>query len=70
MNFQPLALVAWGARLQMSKVDETVVATFIKQFALNAPEKVSRDGQFEEKLLIPAKVVSNQDDGDLCPKLF
>lgn len=40
---------------------------FIQTKALKGPEKVHRDGQFEQQLIDPARVVSTPDDKTLCP---
>lgn len=65
---QPLALVTWGKRLTMSTVNIDIVKEFIKQNALQGPEKISRDGQYDTKLLAAAEMVSDTEDTDLCPE--
>lgn len=64
---RPFALVAWGTSIEFSVVDSTVVVEFIKKNALNGPEKVSRDGQYDELLAQKAEIVSTIDDDVLCP---
>jgi len=66
---RPLALVAWGRRLQMSVVSKIVVVEFIKEAALNGPEHTAKQGQYSHGLLQDAKVVSTQTDDFLCPNL-
>ncbi|KAJ9587446.1 hypothetical protein L9F63_019040 [Diploptera punctata] len=65
---RPLALVTWGCRLTMSAVDPKIVATFIKNHALRGPEKYAKDGQYDLGLEVPAEIVSDFDDSELCPK--
>lgn len=50
----------------MSKVDENVVIKFIMNNALNAPENLYKDGQFDQHLLSHAKIVSDKADSNLC----
>ncbi|KAK5644387.1 hypothetical protein RI129_005687 [Pyrocoelia pectoralis] len=64
---RPLALVTWGHSLEMSKVDIVTVVNFIATNTLRGPEATPRDGQYDYKLLKPAKVVSNQEDSNVCP---
>lgn len=64
---RPLALLAWGSRFQMSKVQPQLVVQFIRGSALRGPEHKSTDGQFDFELRKPAAVVSDQDDHTLCP---
>ncbi|PSN39342.1 hypothetical protein C0J52_21869 [Blattella germanica] len=64
----PLALVTWGCRLTMSTVQPSIVMNFIKQHALQGPEKVSKDGQYDLGLRVPAKIVSDFEDSVLCPR--
>ena len=66
--FQPLALVIWGCRLTMSTVDPEIVTTFIKERALRGPEKYSKDGQYTLGLKVPAEIVSDGNDSELCPR--
>lgn len=65
---KPLALVTWGKRLTMSTVNVEILKEFIKQNALQGPEKISRDGQYDLELLTPAEIVSDTEDTDLCPE--
>jgi len=67
---RPMALVAWGCRLQMSHVNTDEVVRFIKTHALWGPEwSVERDGQYSLNLIEPARVVEGSDikDSQLCP---
>jgi hypothetical protein len=51
----------------MSTVQPGIVKKFIKEHGLQAPEKVSRDGQYDMGLKKPAKIVTDVDDSVLCP---
>ena len=51
----------------MSKVNPDMVQQFIIDHALNGPEQISYDGDFEEGLLKRAKIVSDDEDIKLCP---
>lgn len=64
---RPLALVTWGKRLTMSVVDVEMVKYFILQNALQGPEKISRDGQYDQDLIKEAEIVSDTEDTVLCP---
>ncbi|XP_022650687.1 uncharacterized protein LOC111259353 isoform X2 [Varroa jacobsoni] len=47
----PIALAAWGCRLQMNSVNDTEVIEFIKTYALHGPEKLyEREGQYNYTL--------------------
>jgi len=52
----------------MSTVNLEIVKEFIKQNALEGPEKVSRDGMYDTELLSSAEIVSDPEDTDLCPE--
>lgn len=64
---RPFALAAWGASIEFSVVHMPTLTEFVRKFALTAPEKTSRDGQYKILLEEPAKIVSDQDDSKLCP---
>lgn len=64
---KPLALVTWGCRLTMSYVNPSLVKEFIRTKALHGAEAISKDGDFDEGLIRKAKVVSDEDDSNLCP---
>ncbi|XP_077509073.1 uncharacterized protein LOC144120500 isoform X1 [Amblyomma americanum] len=70
---RPLALVAWGCRLEMSHVKTREVVHFIKKCALKGPEgKLSKEGQYDFKLLskaVPPRG-SDEEDSVLCPSVF
>ncbi|CAG5114916.1 unnamed protein product [Candidula unifasciata] len=66
MNF---ALLVWQCRLVMSNVDLPLMVNFIKTRALNGPERVSRDGQYDVGLLRHAGIVSDVEDSELCPRM-
>lgn len=65
--FQPLALVTWGHRMEMSKVAPERVVEFIKERALKGPEMTHRNGQYEYFLKEKAQVVSDMADTIICP---
>lgn len=49
---QPLALVAWGCRLEMAFVDSLVVRYFIRNKALKGPEgNYTKQGQYSQGLI-------------------
>ncbi|KAK6741618.1 hypothetical protein RB195_009468 [Necator americanus] len=66
---RPLALVAWGAKLEMGIVDEQDAIRFIREHARIAPEDLSKDGIYDQFLIHPAAVVSDEMDNNLCPSL-
>lgn len=66
---RPLALLTWGCRITMSMVDVNVVTSFIKAHALKGPEKISRDGQYDVELIVPAEIVSDRLDKGLCSNI-
>jgi hypothetical protein len=66
---RPLALVAWGRRLEMSKVAPEIVLNFIRKNALKGPEQTPKDGQYDLLLEKHAEVVSDVGDHELC-KLY
>lgn len=68
-QWRPFALVAWGKSVEMSVIDADVVMGFIRMNALQGPEKVSRDGQYDQALISKAAVVTTQDDELLCPNM-
>lgn len=66
---RPFALIAWGRSLEMSVIDNELVVGFIRMNALQGPEKTSRNGQYIGGVIERAKVVSDQDDHNLCPNM-
>lgn len=67
---RPLALVAWGCRLEMSHVNTREVVKFIQRQALKGPEgTLSVEGQYRYMLLKQAEAPrgSNMEDANLCP---
>ncbi|XP_037289650.2 uncharacterized protein LOC119183629 isoform X1 [Rhipicephalus microplus] len=69
---RPLALVAWGCKLQMSHVNAREVIKFIKEHALRGPEgRFSMEGQYSYMLLAKARPPGGSDmnDANLCPAL-
>lgn len=65
---RPLALITWGKRLTMSVVNIERVKDFIKQNALDGPEREPRDGQYDTGLIKEAGFVSDTEDTQLCPE--
>ncbi len=52
VNEKPLALVAWGCRLQMAAVDRAAVRYFIRSKAFQGPEGwLKKQGQYSLGLL-------------------
>ncbi|KAI1292195.1 hypothetical protein HDE_06975 [Halotydeus destructor] len=69
---RPLALVTWGCKLLMNKVDTRTVVSFIKETALHGPEgKYAKEGQYSFGLLKKARPPPGSDvqDAKLCPML-
>lgn len=52
----------------MPDVNPNRVIEFIETKALNGPEHLSDDGQYDHLLLEHAKVVSTEDDEVICPR--
>jgi hypothetical protein len=68
--FQPMVLVAWGHRLEMSMVDPEVVRAFIRQKSKQGWEGYdAREGQFESMLEVSSivPVGSDFEDTIICP---
>lgn len=63
----PLVLVAWGVSLEISKVEPDIVLDFIRRHAFKAPEKVNRDGQYEENLIEAASTDLQGKEDNICP---
>lgn len=66
---RPFALIAWGRSLEMSVVDHELVIGFIRMRALQGPEKMSKNGQYNRDIIEQAKIVSDADDNNLCPHM-
>ncbi|XP_053687903.1 uncharacterized protein LOC128737312 [Sabethes cyaneus] len=65
---RPFAVVTWGALLEFSVLQREIVEDFIRIYALRGPEQVARDGQYEELLVEPAKIISTLEDEVICPR--
>jgi hypothetical protein len=52
----------------MSAVQPGMVKNFIKQHALQGPEKISKDGQYDLGLKVRAEILTDEDDSVLCPR--
>ncbi|XP_012059423.1 PREDICTED: uncharacterized protein LOC105622616 [Atta cephalotes] len=66
---RPLALLSWGCRLTMSYVNPTIVERFIQKRALQGPEKIIDDGQFQDGLMSRSNIVTDEADTVLCPNM-
>ena len=67
---RPLALVTWGCKLLMSKVESKESVDFIRKTAMNAPEDgVFRNGDYNVSLIERSKPVNGSGyfDQVLCP---
>lgn len=65
----PLALVAWGASLEFSVIDNRALVSFIEKYAKTGPEKVNRNGQYSQLLIEPANILTDVNDYKLCPNV-
>lgn len=63
---RPFALVAWGKSLEMSYMVREHVVGFIRLNAIQAPERIGKNGQYNGGIIERAKSVSD-DDQNLCP---
>lgn len=66
---RPIALVGWSASLEMSNFDFDLCKNFIKFYARTGPERVFRDGQYNQLLIDKAQYVTNVIDSELCPNM-
>jgi len=66
---RPFALVAWATSLEFSVIDESILTDFIKNHAKTAPEKTSRNGLYTKFIREPSKIISDEDDDQLCPNV-
>ena len=67
---RPLALVAWGCVMTMSRVDEAKVVEFIRTRGLKGPEGTyPKEGQYTHELQKLAEPPQGSDISDttLCP---
>lgn len=62
-------MIAWGCRLEISKVDPEIVVSFIREYAKHGPEEISKDGQYSYGLKERAKYVTDRFDSELCPNV-
>lgn len=66
MNF---ALLAWKNKLLLSDPDVDLMVQFVKEHALQAPEgKAFADGTYNTGLIHHAKIVTDKQDSQLCPR--
>jgi len=65
----PVALVAWGAKLELNTYDENSALNFITNHAKIAPENLTKLGKYDTYLLKRSTppVGSNIIDDNLCP---
>lgn len=66
---RPFALITWGKSFEFSVIDQNLVMEFIRTNALKGPEKISRDGQFNQTIIEAAKLVTTVDDDELCSNM-
>lgn len=67
---RPLALVAWGCRLEMSTIDKDEVVAFIKEKSMKGPEAfLPKEGQYTHFLIKTAVPPAGSDmqDSNVCP---
>jgi len=66
---RPLALIAWGCKIEMSVVNEKEIIDFIKEKGLKGPEgDLPKEGQYEFMIIEKAQIVSDLNDSKLCPR--
>lgn len=66
---RPFALVAWGRSFEFSVVDQLAVVSFIRLYGLQGPEPIYSNGQYNQTLIEPAKIVTSPEDSILCQNL-
>ncbi|CAH1801481.1 unnamed protein product [Owenia fusiformis] len=65
----PFAVVTWGCKLSMGRVDVSAVKSFVKKHALKTDESpVTRDGKYDLELIHAADIVSDIKDSVICPE--
>lgn len=68
---RPLALIAWGCRLEMSYIDEQEVVQFIRKYGMKGPEgNMPSDGQYDYMMVesvADVNHINNLNSGRLCP---
>uniref|UniRef100_A0A336MHI8 CSON001827 protein n=1 Tax=Culicoides sonorensis TaxID=179676 RepID=A0A336MHI8_CULSO len=64
---RPLALVAWENSVEMSVVSTEIAVSFIRKYALQAPEKLPDQGQYQHMLIKNSTIISDYNDSRLCP---
>jgi len=63
---RPMALIAWGCKLEMSKVNENEVTSFIRKYGMKGPEgDMSKDGQYDLMLLSSSAELNNVKSNDM-----
>ena len=67
---RPLALVAWKSSLEMNVFDTELAKQFIMKRGKTGPEKTSKNGQYDKLLTLPANVVSDIDDSQMCKNVL
>jgi len=65
----PIALVAWGYRLEMSKVYSGLVIDFMRSRTNKGAERTSRNGKYSFGLIEDAQIVSDKYDSRVCPRI-
>lgn len=51
----------------MNVVYSKLVLEFIKKYALQGPENIALQGKYDNLLINPAEIVSDNNDRELCP---
>jgi len=71
---RPMALIAWGCKLEMSKVNVKEVTSFIRKYGMRGPEgDMAKEGQFDFMLQKSSAELNNvasndMNDQKLCAK--
>jgi hypothetical protein len=66
---RPLALAAWGISFEFAVFDKKLIIDFIKEHAKKAPEKTVKNGQYKKLLIEKAKIISDENDSELCREM-
>lgn len=62
-------MVAWGRSMEFSVADQLAIVSFIRLYALQGPEKIFSDGQYNQTLIEQSNIVTSEDDNVLCQNL-
>ncbi|XP_071790050.1 uncharacterized protein [Asterias amurensis] len=59
----PFAVLTYGCKLILPRVDDALIKEFLQDHALNAPESSNdEDGQFDDRLFVPARHLLHYED--------